>query len=769
MSQPLDLARFLETFVAEARERLDRFEQGIIALEAEPSDDAIIKDLLREAHTIKGSARMVGLAQVDSLAHRTETLLTALRDHARAVSAPVIDCLLHVTDGLRTLVDEAAGDRPVGSYDLAAALARVDSLLAEGETAAAMPTPPRPGAARRPAAVAEPALPAPVEIPEPVPAAAPARRSAPAAPSRRHPERTVRVSMRKLEQLSNLTLDLATWREVERVNLGDARVYIAEMRRIHRALGYVGSRLGALCTALREQNPVLFEEVSRLRAELGTTLSEIRATANQADASLQARAALRRRDQLLSEELQSVVAELHLVPVSTIFDTFPRAVRDIGSEYGKDVQLLVEGGDTQLDKKIVEEIGEPLLHLVRNAISHGIEPADQRRRAGKPPRGTISLTAQTVADRIHITVRDDGAGIDLDAVRRRAVERGLLTADEAALCTDQQAANLIFLPGLTTARMITDVSGRGVGMEIVESTVRRLNGTVSVDTTAAHGAAFTMDLPLTVAVMNVLMVRVAGRSFALPTSFVRQVARVKSGQLERAQGVTTLRLGDASLQVAELAAVLGLPGAGWNGAARPVLILGTAGHAVGFAVDDILSEDKVVVKSLAGCPVRLRLIMAATVGPYGEVVPILDVAGVIEASRSPQTLPDLPTAAPARPRRVLVVDDSAVTSDLERNILESAGYVVEVAADGIEALDLLGRSDFDLVVCDVEMPRLDGFSLLERLRAAELTRDLPVIMVTSRHTAEDRQRGLALGANAYIAKTTFEQSALLDTAQRLVG
>ena len=747
MSQAFDLSRFLDTFVAEARERLDRFEQGIIALEASPSDEHVIRELLREAHTIKGSARMVGLERVDLLAHRTESVLGAVRDQLRAVDGQVIDCLLAATDGLRTLVDEAAGDKPAGSCDLDQLVAQLAHLL---EASPAREEAPRAGRARP--AAKQPA----------------AKRKEPE-PARRQGEPMVRVNLRKLEQLSNLTLDLSTHREQEKDLVSHLSQYLAELRRAERTLHYLSGRMANLCQALHQVSPACFEEAGEVRRAVELVLAELRSVTERAGTSLQGRANLRRRDLMLAEELRNLVAELHLVPISTIFDAFPRAVRDIGAECGKDVQLRIEGGDTQLDKKIVEELGEPLLHLVWNAIGHGIEATQERLQAGKPPRGTICLEAQPVGDRIQVRVSDDGAGLDLAALRTKAVERGLVSADEALLLPEQQVRNLIFSPGLSTARMITDVAGRGVGMDIVESTVRRLNGTISMESEPGWGTTFIMDLPLTVVVMNVLLVQVSDGVFAVPTSFVRHVAGIRAEQLELTQGGRVLRLEETPVTVVELGDLIGLPSVGWNGRSRPVLVAGTRGEAVGFAVDEVLDEDRVVVKSLASCPVRLRLVMAATIGPAGRVVPILDVAGLVEASRTPVVPPAGKPAAPSRVRRVLVVDDSAVTGDLERNILEGAGYQVQVANDGMEALLMLSREPFDLVVSDVEMPRLDGFALLERLRADPQTKAVPVVMVTSRHRAEDKQRGLDLGADAYLLKATFDQSHLLDTVQRLIG
>jgi len=753
MEQKIDLSRFLQTFVTEARERLDLFERGVMSLESDPSAPETIKELLREAHTIKGSARMVGQERIDELAHRTENVLVALRDHAHIADRRVVDGLLAATDGMRALIAEAAGEQAVGTCDLPALCQRLDHLFEGGDE----PQPaPRATVTR-------------IRQPEPRPAPA-ARRAepVPVEADRRALQRTVRVSMGKLEQLANLTLDLSINREQEEGMAAKLYDLLVELRRCQRGLGYLLGRMAVHARQLNMHDGALAQEASELRQEVEVLSNDLDRVVHTGSTLWHNRNALRRRDTLLAEELQSLVGELQLVPISTIFDTLPRALRDLAQEYGREVQLQVEGADTQLDKKIAEEIGEPLLHLVRNAVGHGIEAPEVRLRAGKPRRGTVRLSARAVGDRIQIAVADDGAGIDPAAVRARAIERGLVSAEEAAALPDDKACNLIFAPGLSTARTITDVSGRGVGMDIVDATARRLNGSVTIANRPGQGATFTIDLPLSIAVMEVVLVRVARSLFALPTSFIHQVTRIARGQLEQAQGGPVVRLESGTVRVAELAAATGLACKGWNGVPRPLVVVGAGGDQLGFLVDEVIGENRVVVKSLASCPLRLHLVMAATVGPLGEVVPILDVAGLIESAGAPAAEV---TARPEHQERVpaiLVVDDSVVTNDLVRNLLETAGYRVSVAYNGLEALGLLGKRKFDLVVTDIEMPRLDGFGLLERMRADPATREVPVIIVTSRHAPADQQRGLELGAQAYILKDSFSQATLLETVGALV-
>jgi len=738
MGDHFELSRFLETFVTEARERLGRLEQGLLRLEREPATPDLFNELLREAHTLKGSARMIGLMKIDALAHRTEEVLGALRDSGEAASRAVIDILLEAADALKALVEEAAGGAE--APDAAELMAR---MVRWGGQAIQ----PGPRSAEG-AGAAECAL--------PYEARAESRAQRAAAS-----ESTVRVEVAKLEKLSNLSLDLVAANEQMRRADQQLAHAAGEVQRLRRALADLAVRVEAAekappaavardVAAVAEQHRALAEEVGALRQSF------------QSDSH---------RTVLVIDELRELAIDLHMLPIATVFDAFPRAVRDLAAEHDKEVQFIIEGGEVKLDKKIIEEIGEPLLHLLRNAVVHGVEAPQERERGGKPRRGTIRLTAATRANHILITVQDDGGGMDVEALKAKAVERGVIDEATARAVTHQQALELAFVPGLSTTRMITDVSGRGVGMDVVRAVARRLNGSVTILSHPGAGCAVTLELPLTLAMMHVILLRAGGCDMAMPSAFVRAILKCDSGNGDLPR---TFALEDETLPVVSLAGLMEREGGNGSGRRRPhesghrIVAIQAVGERLGLVADEVLDEREVILRPLGPHFAQQRKVMAATLLAEGVIAPVLDVAGLVEAARSYQPQPAASAAPKPRPA-VLLVEDSVITADLERFILEQAGYEVAVAGDGLEALGLLGKRSFDLVVADVEMPRMDGFALLERMRASAEHAKLPVVIVTSRQSLEDKRRGLDLGASAYITKGTFDQNALLDTIGRLIG
>ena len=750
MPERFELSRFLQTFLAEARERLARVEQGLVRLEREPATQDLFNELLREAHTLKGSARMIGLMKVDSLAHRMEEVLSALRDAGEPPSRQAIDVMLEASDRLKALVEEAAGGPEApDTADLTNRMTRWAGPSVQ----------PAPRGAETPGLV-EPLL-------------AGVGRSESRAQRIAAPESTVRVEVPKLEKLSNLSLDLVS--EGEHLKRADQRLArtLYEVQRLRRALTELAVRLEA---ADRAPPPpaVIARDLAAAAAQhrgLADELADLRQSF-QVDAH---------RTGLVIDELRELAIELHMLPIATVFDAFPRAVRDLAAEYEKEIQFIAEGGEVKLDKKIVEEIGEPLLHLLRNAVVHGIEAPEQRERAGKPRRGNIHIGAATRANHIVITVRDDGQGMDVEALKAKAVERRFIAEGAAQTLTHQQALELAFVPGLSTTRMITDVSGRGMGMDVVRAVVRRLNGTVTISSHPGAGSTVTLELPLTLAIMHVILVRAGGHDMALPSSFVRAIVSCPSGNGDIPRSFT---FESETLPVLTLAGLMELkPANGGNGdrrhvrqldprhngaRARRIVAVHAAGEGLGLVADEVLDDREVILRSLGPHFTRQRKVMAVTLIAEGRVAPVLDIPGLIEAAKSYQPQPAAATVPRPRPA-LLLVEDSVITADLERTILEQAGYDVVIAADGIDALARLAERPFDLIVADLEMPRMDGFVLLERVRGSAQYARLPVVIVTARQSLEDKRRGLALGANAYITKGTFDQNVLLDTIGRLIG
>ncbi|HEY0398016.1 MAG TPA: response regulator, partial [Acidimicrobiia bacterium] len=482
-----------------------------------------------------------------------------------------------------------------------------------------------------------------------------------------------------------------------------------------------------------------------------------------------------RRLEQVAADLHDSVRRLRMVPVGVALAGIPRLVRDTATACGKQARIELLGESTEVDRSVLEGIGGALTHLVRNAVDHGLEEPDRRRRSGKPTIGRVTIDAREERGTLVVEVSDDGGGIDVEAVRRRGVELGLVSAEQAALA----GLDLLFRPGFSTAGRITEVSGRGVGLDAVVATVESLQGSVAVRTEDGAGSTFTLTLPLTLATTRSLVLRAAGRTVALPLAAVNRVVRVGAGDIRRSSGRAALTGSGGPVAVAELASVLGFDRgpepAGGNAAGPPsrlavIAALGSISAAV--LVDEIRGEEEIVVNTLPAPLHRVRFTAGATILGTGEVVPVLHAGEVFRAvaghrPAGPATAAD-DGPAPSDRRVVVVADDSVTTRTLERVILESAGYEVRTAADGGQALALVQAGGCDAVVSDVQMPVLDGFGLCERPRADARYRDLPVVLVTALGSRSDRERGVAVGADAYIVKGEFDQETLLATLRRLL-
>lgn len=463
--------------------------------------------------------------------------------------------------------------------------------------------------------------------------------------------------------------------------------------------------------------------------------------------------------------LQDRVMRTRMVPVATITDQLQRAVRDIARAQGKDVAWQVEGAATELDRVVLHQLSDSLLHLVRNAVDHGIEPAADR-GGGKPRQATIRLHAWQLGSDVIIAVTDDGRGIDIRRVRERAGTLGLDATD----LTDAQALQLIFHPGLSTSTFVTDVSGRGVGLDVVKSSVEAARGRVEVRSDVGVGTEFRIVVPITLAVLRCLVVEAGGQRFALPFHRVVLSQAHDSSREIRAEGRSVVWVGNEPVTVSTLSHTLGIdrntavPG--------PIVVLTDSTRHHAFQVDRLVGQRDVVLKGLSRLLPPLPAVAGAGIEPDGSIFAVLDPPGLIQRARQATraSAPVTPPHAPAGARhRILVVDDALTVRELQRNILQRAGFDVRVATDGRQALSMLGEQPADLVLTDVEMPHMDGFALTVAIRADPALANIPVLILSSRSHPEDRQRGLDAGADGYIVKNSFDEAGLLSAVDRLLG
>ncbi len=704
-----------ELFKTESDEHLQRLDDVLLRLEQAPAEHTLIEEAFREAHSMKGAARMLGLKSILALSNRLETSLNSARQGTVALERESITKMLQEVGSLRVLVKEATGDTPM---------------------------PPTP------------------ESPSPPPLQA----TATSAPTRVTPPNTpenststgttfgtaggkiesVRVDTRKLDELM--------------IQAGEL---VVTHTRVSRRLSEMDELIQKLDNAVRSLPEAYDTQFGTLMNEQ----SDLRAGYAEDTARLEA----------LSIALESNVRQIRLLPFSQVFKPFPRMVRDLAQEQGKDIDLRIDGEDTLADKRILEEIKDPLMHMLRNAIDHGIESAEQRLASGKPRTGILTIRASHAAGRVVIQVSDDGKGLDPTSICSTALRRGL--ADEvtlAAMSIDQLHA-LILLPGFSTKSFVTDISGRGVGMDVVRANIERLKGTIEIDSEPGRGTRFTLRVPNSLATLRVLMVISGGLQFGLPTDSVGVSRLVSEASIFTREGRNVVLYRGVPVPVAHLASLLGLPDAPSPDnpqAASPCVFMTVGKESFGVFVDALVDEQLLVLKPRNPLLDGVRNVLGAGILTSGEICTVLDPGGLLS------TIPSGTVTQPSvrkhdsgdrRKKLILLAEDSITTRAQEVRILEGAGYEVVAATDGLDAFGKLGTRHFDAVVSDINMPRLDGLQLAEKIRAIPEYADLPVILVTSLSSDEDKRRGLEIGANAYITKPEFDQSILLECLERLVG
>ncbi len=762
--------KYLGIFKDEAREHLDAFHAGLLDLENNPGDLEIVKTIMRNAHTIKGSARMVGLLSLGDLAHRVEDVLKAVQGGLIAADTDAVNILLGAADCMEASVLGLPSGGPDEGKMKAAAL-QVSAFL---EARLAAPQAGRPEekdlASELSSLFGAPAAASPQERaarPDEETGPAPARPdaeapSAPKAPDRRSkptasglsPD-TMRVKVPKLDNLSNLTGELVIMKSKIDNNLHRLDTIMKQIK--ESAARGLDSGGGRAMRSLTEIERFLSEECNDFLEQFRTDFSFL---------------------DLYAEEVLSETLSLRLLPVSTIFDRYHRLVRDLKQAMRKDIRLEISGGEILLDRQILEEINPALMHLIQNSADHGIEPPDERAAAGKPPGGLIELNAFHRGGNVVIEIRDDGRGMNPAKLREAAVARGFASAEEVEGLSDRDSLLLVFKDGFTTSDRVTATSGRGVGMSVVWEKVQRLKGSVGIDSRDGEFTRIQLVFPPAFYKMKALLVEAGRQLVCLPSNFLVAVARINPADVSIEGRTPMISIQGRIVPLVDLCGVLGLPKAEEGGEAQAVsdtvkvVMARIEDDYIGFRVDRIHRLEEIIVKSagqyFAGAP----LISGVTILRQGDPSIIVNIYGLFKRIRERGEVAfaaALPSAAGGGKKRVLVVDDSITTRTMEKSILEGAGYEVETAKDGEEALAVAAGAVFDVVVTDIEMPGMNGFELTKRLKATSKCADVPVVIVTSLARDEDKRKGIEVGAAAYIVKGSFQQKTLLDAVRRLAG
>lgn len=811
-------------FKAESEEHLQKLDEGLLHLEVNPKDVTILEEVFREAHSLKGAARMLGVTDVESIAHHFEDTLGAARRGSSDLTSDTIDRLYQGLDSIRQLVHSAVTDEPV-QVDVAMVLARltgeipVEGLPEKGERASSETIPPAdPASPLEDNGDANPRLSSTVGLTQasqvlelggqgwqqPFPETDPIGGVSLAVnegaseiermPARQVPMEqsvssaplqidTLRVEHQKLDELMTLAGELTVMAARNARRFADFEEILALWEECNKEAQSSRSLL-RLAESMPDSGSVTsllksYQRQQEWLERLGSLLHRFRSVSTEDVIRLE----------FVGNELEEAITRVRLLPLSMVFNLFPRMVRDLSRSQTKEVQILIEGGATTADKRIIQEMKDPLMHMIRNAIDHGIESPDERELQGKPRTATIWLRSYQTETNIIIEIRDDGRGLNVTAIRQTALKRGIVREEELNTMNSEQVQSLIFAPGFSTSALITDVSGRGVGLDVVRENVERLKGSIRIESVFGVGCRFQIRLPITLATTRVLLVEVNGRPYAIPVDFVRGTLRVSRKEVFLIEGRETIVFEKQPVSIARLGDLLELRDSDVSNpksqtpnpksptqnsqsymALQACLILNVGDEQLGLLVDGLLDEQEIVLKPLGGLLKRVRNVAGATILGTGEVCMVLNPQDLRRTVRRKGT-----PAAPVheieettRRQAILLVDDSITTRTQMKRIMEGAGYEVVIAVDGLDGLNKLNSRPFDGIVSDIQMPNMDGFTFTERIRHDPRNQELPVIMVTSLASDEDKRRGVEVGANAYITKGTFDQKTLLDTLRRLV-
>jgi chemosensory pili system protein ChpA (sensor histidine kinase/response regulator) len=801
----------LDFFIPEAEEHLQAVTECLLALEANPKADDIHR-LFRSMHTVKGSAAQVGLHRLSAVAHRVEDLIGELRDGALQPNANFIDICLESVDVLKKFLHRQWSS----DTEMRAA---VDTLLARIEDLA-------PEVASETKSESNHEVGTPAESQQAAAAQDQAAASSSAARQVLPQAKSVRISLERLDRMMNAVGELVINRTRMLGRLSELAKLVEILSFSKRRLsGKVGdfqekhefNRVGAARTfgshppqmdtfrgtlgnmpAIMSNDLLEFSDLEMDRYDdfniLSRSLTEI--SADVTEVLTQLEGFMGRVDSDIDEftklahHLQDEITAARMVPIGNLYTRLSRTVRDASKAAGKPVELSLEGAETELDNNIIQHISDPLIHLVRNAVAHGLEDPSARRQGGKSEKGRVEVRAYHRGNHIFIEVEDDGRGIDYDGVRSRVIESGAMSPVAAAELNERELREFLFRPGFTTASSMTELAGRGVGLDVVRANVHALNGEIEVRSEPGRGACFTVKVPLTLIISQALFVRCGNAVFALPLAVIEEIRRLKPAEIEDVGGKLFARVRDVVTEVVRLDLQLALPALEPVNGYFHMVIVKVAGKQVGVIVEEVLGKDEIVIKNLGNYLRRVKLFPGTTIAPDGSLILLIDLNRLVsndsvERHALPSSSPaarvfapgaeavaagNIPAAAvdPVENDRVVVVaDDSISVRKFVGRMLEKAGYRVKLASDGLEASEIIAEVGCHLVITDLEMPRMNGYELLARLRQDPMTRKIPVLVVTSRAGAKHRDRAMKEGASGFLTKPVQEDQ-LISTVEGLI-
>lgn len=714
MVKNFDRSAYLGPFRAEMEEHLDVLSRELLVLESHPEDLSPIDEVFRRTHTVKGSARMMGFSEVANLAHAMEDVLEDLKGGMLRSSSPLLDAMLTTADLLRELV-RSDPETSAGRQDVQAVIRWMADLRGIREGAEIQDRPQE-------------------QIQQ---APAPQRQETVA-------YETVRVDVTRIDTILNLAGELMVLDAARKQWMEEVTQLVESIDRSQSSI----------------QPPYHHDSSGRI-------VSIVNAMSK--SAKRYRRLALQQTE--LVRELHYQISVLRMLPVRAIFSLIPRAARDLAKEEQKDVEVVIEGEDTEIDREVLERVRDSVLHIVLNAVVHGIEQPSARIAAGKPPTGRIRVAAYSKGEQAIIEIEDDGTGIDFRAVREAAIRKGIVNPSEADNLDDTDCVRLLFIHGFTTNPVVSGRSGRGVGLDIVRTEIDSLKGHVSIETKPGEGTKVILELPITLAFTHILLVEVDRSTFGFACSSIHRITEVAVDRVQTLQDRECVEIDGRTVPVYRLNRLLGIECKPVNRAnCWPALLVGPIERPLALVVDRVIGDESVIVKPLGPLLRRVPYVSGGIILGDGRIVLMLSAAALVDAARGTSSFHVVPVGKPrGKTKRILVVDDVAITRELERSILEAAGYQVDAAVDGQDALAKLRSKEYELVITDVEMPRMDGFELATVMKADPVLGRIPIVIVSSRESIEDRRKGMQIGIQAYVGKGSFDQMTLLDIIESLIG
>lgn len=765
----------LEIFAEEAEELLGNIESNLTALKAEPENREALWEVRRHAHTFKGAAGIIGLKKPSKLAHRIEDLLDHLSQNEIVPSARILELITDATNCLRVITKGDAS--PAATEKTANIYLAFDAQMAELTSPQAV-APSEPAITDPPSTVHQPARPSEtVENGQQTP-----------------PRPIVRVSINRLDELVRIVRDLVVSRSMMEQQIAEFGSHLEAMSRTTRRLQAANARIenDFEASMLGSQMPVSFNgrtsfdsvptsldeaaefdsleldrytEFHQSSRQLSEATQDCFATMTALEALKDTLDAVFDEQRRLIEETQEKVMQIRLIRFSSIATRIQRAVRVTCEEENKLADVLIENPDVEIDTDLLDSLVEPLMHLIRNAVVHGIEPQDTRRLVGKDEVGRITVRLTNEETHIELKVSDDGRGISGSYLRERAVGSGLITAADADAMNADDLLSLMFLPGFTTAEKLTMSAGRGVGMSIVKESVEARNGSISIETSPQSGTTFTVRIPLAFAVAQALIIRSENHSAAIPLKAVKQITEIAPADISEQDGKRLVTVGTQRLELRALSDHF--PPSQRRSAPVDVLttlLIESGDVSFALVIDEIMKTEEIAIKPLGKPLDSLQAVIGAAVLGNGEIVPVLDVSQFFRAAIAP---PVIETPEPEKRTRILVVDDSPSVRHMTSKVITSAGWEAVTAKDGLEALDLLKENVLpDVILTDVEMPRMDGYELVASVLKDEALRSIPMVFITSRAGDKHRERAAELGITEYLTKP-FVENELVQLVERL--